>query len=525
MIWQEVVEYAKSEIKKRNLSSIYAKRLKFEIDEINKQGANAYWVNLINDGCKFDSNPNYLLLPWLFDMISDDPITTRTDDIILTSSYARVIEFINNKGYMPPELIRDSDNPDIDIDCLPAARDPIKEYAASRYSNGVDDGYGTVCSVGTWMTYLLRSAIKDVAGALAACDEKEVDELTKELPDEVDELKDNGESPCKSCKKVHKDAKCPYCGSTDTERLTIGKLLEENKLLRQFNESYPNVVDMAVRLVGRIRTMSKHAGALIIADRPLFGNIPMSYDQKMHQWKSLWTEGRNTQLSKLGYTKWDILGLKNLRYIYEASRMVEQNHGISFGERINKDFKFSPGHKVVVPSMSGWDYSDPEKRYAGFYYDRNGRKIYMDMDDPAIMAMASEGRTDAVFQFDTDLAKRILSNGVYSFNDLLIFNAMGHPGPMQCIAAHSKVMTDKGNVAIEELDNTKHSIAYLADGECVKFTPNFVPVKTGSKEIIKLTLEDGSELELTADHQVLTSAGYKRAGDLTSDDEVICCEQ
>ena len=41
--------------------------------------------------------------------------------------------------------------------------------------------------------------------------------------------------------------------------------------------------------------------------------------------------------------------------------------------------------------------------------------------------------SDLVFQFDTDLAKSILSHGVRHFNDLMLLNAMGHPGPMASI--------------------------------------------------------------------------------------------
>lgn len=428
-----VSDFANNIIKEHGLADIYAKRLAFEIDEIRKQGADGYWLNLINDDSKFDKNPGRLVLPWLLGMVEDDPIANRKDPIVISSDYNKVVAHINKYGSMPPELIRDTDNPDIDIDCLPEARDPIKEYAVNKYGANIDDGYGAVCSVGTWTTYLLRSAIKDVFKATSAGNQHEVDVLTKELPDEVDDMKDNGESACKECKRVHALSKCPDCGSPDTDYPTIGRLLDDYDTLREFNEQYPDVMNRAVRLVGRIRAMGKHAGALIIADRPLFGNIPMLCDTKTGQWKSFWTEGRNTQLSKFGYTKWDILGLRNLRYIYEATRMIEQNHGISFGARTDAEFQFTPGKRIIVPSMAGWDDIDPEKRIIGHYFTVDNEQVYIDMDDPLVMHMASEGYTDAVFQFDTDLAKRILSNGVSTFNDLMIFNAMGHPGPMAMI--------------------------------------------------------------------------------------------
>lgn len=430
----EVEMHCATQIAERGLPEIYFKRLKFEVSEIRKQGADSYWLGLIKDQCRFDKNPNGLVMPWLLGMVDDDPIASRKDPVLTTTKYSKVAEFLASHGKLPAEIIRDSDNPDIDIDCLPEARDPIKDYAVSRYSAGIDDGYGAVCSVGTWQTYLLRSAICDVSKSTGWCDEAIAKALTKELPDEVDDLKDNGEAACKGCKHVHAEAKCPQCGLPDTEFPTIGQLLNDHKELSNFQLQYPDVVDRAVRLVGRIRCMGKHAGALIIADRPLFGNIPMALDTKTKQWKSLWTEGRSTQLSKFGYTKWDILGLKNLRYIYEASRMIEENHGISFGKHTQAEWQFSPGHKVVVPSMSGWDDIDPEENRMGHYYTREGEKVAIDMRDEKVYRMATDARTDAVFQFDTDLAKSILSSGrPQTFNDLLIFNAMGHPGPMAMI--------------------------------------------------------------------------------------------
>lgn len=429
----EVEESCLSMIENNKLPEVYKKRLKFEVSEIRKQGADTYWLNLIKDECKFDKNPNNLVLPWMLGMIDQDPVVNRKDPIITTSKYAKVAQFVAEHGGLPPEINRDSDNPDIDIDCLPEARDQIKDFAIKEYSTGIDDGYGAVCSVGTWMTYLLRSAIFDVAKSTQWCPESDARFLTKELPEEVDDLKDNGEAACKGCKYVHNDVECPKCKSPDTEYPTINQLLRDHKSLRDFNNIYPNVVDRAVRLVGRIRAMGKHAGALIIADRPLFGNIPMSLNVKTKQWQSLWTEGRNTQLSKFGYTKWDVLGLKNLRYIYEASRLIEQNHGISFGERTVAEYQFSPNHKVNAPSMSGWDDIDPDESRAGHYFTRDNEKIYIDLNDAGALKTASDSRTDAVFQFDTDLAKSTLSNGVTSFNDLMVLNAMGHPGPMAMI--------------------------------------------------------------------------------------------
>lgn len=440
-----IIKLACDAIKRQGLSGVYAKRLKFEISEIDKQGAFGYWSNLLNEGKHFDSNPNQLLLPWLLGMVDSDPL--RDIDIsglLCVAKFSKVKEYMRDHGHLPTGFIKDQDMPDIDLDCIPTARDPIKAHAAKKYGVDIDDGYGAVCSVGTWQTYKLKSALLDVAAATDLVSKSEVFELTTNLPDDVDELKDGGKSICRSliieddkereCGAVHKDAVCPSCGGDATDNPTIGKLLEEHEKLNQFYKAHSEVFEYAVRLVGKIKTMGMHAGALIIADRPLYGNIPMAKSATHGYWVSLWTEGRNAQLSKFGYNKWDILGLKNLKYVFTCCRFIEENRGISFGK-----------------NMSGWDDINPDENKAGHYFEK-GEKKYIELNDSEVLRLANEAKTDAIFQFDTELAKSILANGVRSFEDLMLFNAMGHPGPMASIPEAVKNRDDKKKSWVKFLD-------------------------------------------------------------------------
>jgi DNA polymerase III alpha subunit len=425
--WEEVKEIASAALREKDCPQHYADRYEFEIKEIEKQGAITYWVNLYNDGKTFTSNPNFLLFPWLLGMVKGDPIAARTTPMLNTVRASTVADFNHKNGFIPPDLIKDPDQPDIDIDCLPEARDPIKDYATERYGSHIKDGYGAVCSVGTWQTYKFRSALIDVCTATGWLDKQKILSLTTQLPDDVDELKDGGKSNCKGritnvdgeeteCGNTHNSFKCPKCGSTDTDGLTIGKLLKEHEDLRIFAKSHPKIVNYAVKLVGRVRNMGMHAGALIIADRTLYGNIPLARSSTKNYWISMWTEGRNTQLSKFGYIKWDILGLKTLKYIFECCKFIEKNRGISFGK-----------------NMSGWDDINPSLGRAGHFFDGDGNKRYIELNDEHALALANNQQTDGIFQFDTDLAKSILKNGVRNFEDLMLFNAMGHPGPMASI--------------------------------------------------------------------------------------------
>lgn len=428
--WQDIKTRAESEISARNLSIEYSQRLKFELQEIEKQGAIAYWIGIIDSGKKFKSNPNNLLLPFLFDLVDVDPVLNRKDEMLCSIKASDVKKYLEKHNKLPVDIIKDQDMPDIDIDCLPIARDHLKNYALQQYKieGDEDEDFGPVCSVGTWTTYKFKSALIATSRALNAVELYEVHALTTELTSEVDELKEGGFSTCKGiikdsetgqeseCKTQHDQQVCPKCGSPDTEGPTFGKLLAENEALAEFTNKYPEVVAISKDLVGRVSNMGMHSGAIIISDRNLFGSIPMSKSGSKGFWLSMWTEGRNTQLSKFGFCKWDFLGLKTLEYIFNCAKLIEKNRGISFGE-----------------NASGWDDIDPINNIAGHYFDGNGNKCYIDLNDPHALALANQQKTDAIFQFDTDLAKSNLIHGVRNFSDLMLLNAMGHPGPMASI--------------------------------------------------------------------------------------------
>lgn len=446
MEFDQLYNIAKKSIVDRGLPDVYLQRLEFERQSILDQGAERYWTDLVTARSKFDKNPNGLLLPWLLHMITGeanvDPIATRTEPLVLSSNHVYIKNLIEQIGKVPQDIRLDSDKPDIDIDCLPAARDEIKAYASQRF------GDDKVASVGTWTTFQFKNALGEVYGALNL-DESEVDyqyaqlslrkepgkhlgnALTVNLPEDINELRKEGKGICKGqiiadgvskdCEFEHDGLVCPQCGAEETDTPTLARLLKDYELLNLFynlSEDHKRVVHLASRLIGCVRTTGKHAGAIIIADRALYGNVPMLYDAKAMQWVSLWTEGRNTQLSKFGYNKWDILGLKTLLYIFECCRMIEENHGVSFGE-----------------GLKGLELNDPTKDRAGVYW-KDGEQFDIPLNCPDAIRMADQVYVSSVFQFDTEVARGILKNGVTSFNDLLTYNALGHPGPMQMIPTY-----------------------------------------------------------------------------------------
>jgi len=70
--WNELEDIARQ--KASAFGDAYLKRLDFEIKEINKQALNQYWIDLYEEGTKFDHNKNGLVLPLALGITEIDPI-------------------------------------------------------------------------------------------------------------------------------------------------------------------------------------------------------------------------------------------------------------------------------------------------------------------------------------------------------------------------------------------------------------------------------------------------------------------
>lgn len=355
MEWIDIKKLAVSTFLNKKLPQSYIEKLKFEIKEIEKQGAEGYWLNLLSDKKVFNANPNGLVLPYLLGITNVDPVAEN----------------------IPHKTVYQTEFPDIDIDFISAARNPVKEYASKMY------GDEHVCSVGTWLTYKPKLALQDAARAFGS-GIGDASALTKDLPDEFDDLS--------------KEA-----------------ALKEFEPLRVFNETYPNVVDLAYKIVHRIKSQGKHAGGLIISRVPVRDFIPLTICSK--QLTSAWTEGRNTQLSKFGFVKFDFLGLKTLIYIHTCQQLIKKDRNIDIS----------------------WDGMDPTANCAGYEILPDGMRNKITFDDSAALSMANEVKTESIFQFDTDLAKSIVvKGGVKSFNDLVVYTSLGRPGPLPMVDVYIK---------------------------------------------------------------------------------------
>jgi DNA polymerase-3 subunit alpha len=89
-----------------------------------------------------------------------------------------------------------------------------------------------------------------------------------------------------------------------------------------------------------------------------------------------------------------------------------------------------------------------------------------------------------------------------------------------CFTDEVGILTNKGYKFPLEIDKGDKVAYYSSSGE-VEFNDDWEFLFQGKKEVYRVETEDGTVLELTADHEVMTQSGYKKVEDLTEDDYLV----
>ena len=172
---------------------------------------------------------------------------------------------------------------------------------------------------------------------------------------------------------------------------TIDRALEQEPRLREEmkNPQIQNLIEIARRLEGLSRHASTHAAGVVIAPRPLVEIIPLAKSNK----DELTTQYNMKDLETIGLLKMDFLALATLTVLDQTVHRVREEKGIEI------DLSAIP------------------------------------LDDPAVYALFSEGRTNGIFQFESGGMKTELRRlKPERFEDLIALNALYRPGPMDMIA-------------------------------------------------------------------------------------------
>ena len=262
--------------------------------------------------------------------------------------------------------------PDIDTDFEDCGRGKVLDYVSRKY------GDTHVAHIVTYGKMATKSALADV-GRVQQVPLAYVNELKSYIPDR--EFPDS----------VGVDAK----GKKPKVNLrNCYKYIEE--LRREYETGDANtrsMLEYAARLEGTIRQVGVHACGVIIGADDLTNFAPLSsVEDKNSKKRVLVTEYDGHVVESVGLIKMDFLGLITLTIIKECLRNIKKTRGIDI------DIDHIP------------------------------------IDDPETYKLFQDGRTVAVFQFESGgMQKYLRELKPTVIGDLIAMNALYRPGPMDYI--------------------------------------------------------------------------------------------
>ena len=275
-----------------------------------------------------------------------------------------------------------NDFPDIDTDFEDRRRKEVKDYLKKKFKH--------VASISTYTYFKDKGVVRDAARVFMV----PLQEVNRALKP-VDTFEDFIESPN----------------------------------TKEFRMRYPEVVWLAERLRGRIRSVGVHAAGVVVAKDDLRKYAPVESREDSQDKVS----GRipvvaydMDTVADIGLIKLDALGLKTLSVISDTLSSIEKRHK----------------KKIDVSKLP--------------------------LDDPKVYQMLSEGYTKGVFQAEaTPYTNLLMKMGVDKFEDLVASNALVRPGAMNTVGAayinrkNGKEAVDYSHVIMKEFtENTYGVIIY-----------------------------------------------------------------
>lgn len=266
--------------------------------------------------------------------------------------------------------------PDIDVDYASDRRQEIKEYLEERYDT---DGRRRVFSAGTFTTMQLKAALKDVARVYRV-PHGTVNYITAMLDDGMD-----------------------WTG--------LFRTAAANKKLRDFIQTYPEVIEDVRLVLGQPKAASVHASAIIVTPEMRDGRMAECFDFLPIREADgvLVSEFDGYSVDEIGLLKEDVLATKELAKLNAVFGIVRNHYrqDISMEDIINNR-----------------------------------------LDDSKTYRLFAEGHTQDIFQFSGKGMTRFLTDlKPRNINDLIAANALYRPATIESGSVDRFLDYRLGNVA------------------------------------------------------------------------------
>jgi DNA polymerase-3 subunit alpha len=434
---QALVNYSLEGLKEKGLhkNKEYTDRLKHELNVIDDRGFSKYFLTMrsiaeVATGMMLTGpargSAAGSLVAYALDITQVDPI---------------------KYGLLFSRFLRSdaTDYPDIDYDVSDSML--LKEKLVEMW------GEDCVAPISNWNTLQLKSLIKDIS-KLYGIPFTEANTVTSIM-----------------IREATPEAKRAHGIKSGIYAPTWQEVIEFSPALRKYLDKYPQVKTHVEGLVGQVRSCSRHAGGVVIAES-LDRNMPLINSGGVRQ--APWAEGQNVRhLEPMGFIKFDLLGLSTLKMMEGCIEHVLRRH-----------------HGVESPTFA----------QVRAYYDDKLHPDRLDLSDPKIYEnVFHAGKWAGMFQFTEDGAQKFCvkakPNGII---DTAALTSIFRPGPLAANVDADYV----------EAKQHPHRIKYLSDvhREITEETFGFLifqeQIALLAHKLGGLTLDEGNLLR-----KVLTKKG------------------
>ncbi len=233
---------------------------------------------------------------------------------------------------------------------------------------------------------------------------------------------------------------------------------EEFASLMNSNDLYLSILQHSQVLEGLVRQTGIHAAGIVIVPGDLTDYVPLAVSSQKDNENAVLVQYEGKCLEQLKILKMDFLGLKTLTLIYKAAELIAE----------------SQNRTIDIDKLP--------------------------LDDKATYRLLSEGKTDGVFQFESDgMKKYLMELKPNQFEDLIAMVALYRPGPMASIDTYIRRKHGKEKIVYD------HPLAERALKETYGVTVYQEQVMQISREMAGFTRGQADSLR---------SAISKKKGDL-----------
>jgi DNA polymerase III subunit alpha len=434
---QALVNYALEGLKDKGFHTNpeYTERLKQELNVIDDRGFSKYFLTMKS------------IVDVATDMMLPGPGRGSAAGSLV--AYALNITQVDpiRHGLLFSRFLRSDakDYPDIDYDVSDSMA--LKEKLVEMW------GEDCVAPISNWNTLQLKSLIKDIS-KLYNIPFTEVNTVTSIM-----------------IREATPEAKRKHGIKAGVYAPTWEEVMEYSPTLMAYLNKYPEVKTHVEGLVGQVRSCSRHAGGVVIAEN-LDQSMPLINSGGVRQ--APWAEGQNVRhLEPMGFIKFDLLGLSTLKMMEGCIEHILRRH-----------------HGVENPTFA----------QVRAYYNRHLHPDEIDLNNQEIYEnIFHTGKWAGIFQFTEQGAQKFCVRAKpRNIIDVSAITSIYRPGPLAANVHDEYVEAKESPHHIKYLNEDSHDITQETFGFLI-FQEQIALL---AHKLGGLTLDEGNMLR-----KVLTKKG------------------